>query len=85
MVNKHVKRTHIPAVFIFLDYFTFIFTALKKINFMYLFLAVLGLPYCVCFLLVAGRRGLLFIAVHGFSLQGLLLLLSTGSRALGLQ
>ena len=52
---------------------------------MYLFLAVLGLPYCVCFLLVAGRRGLLFIAVHGFSLQGLLLLLSTGSRALGLQ
>ena len=52
---------------------------------MYLFLAVLDLPYCMGFLLVAGSRGLLFTAVHGFSLQGLLLLLSTGSRALGLQ
>ena len=42
MVNKHVKKTYIPAIFIFLDCFTFIFTALKKINFIYLFLAMLG-------------------------------------------
>ena len=46
---------------------------------------MLGLRYCMGFLLVAGSRGLLFIAVRGFSLQCLLLLWSTGSRAHRLQ
>ena len=70
MVNKHVKRTYIPAVFIFLDYFTFIFTALKKINFMYLFLAVLGLHCCMAFPLAAVSRGTLWLQCQALGCAG---------------
>ena len=38
----------------------------KKINlFIYLFLAVLGLPCCVWAFSSCGEQGLLFVAVHG--------------------
>ena len=49
-----------------------------------IYLTVWGLPCCAGFSLVATSRGYSLVAV-GFSLQWLLLLESTGSRALGLQ
>ena len=48
--------------------------------FIYLFLAALGLRCCTQAFSSHGERGLLFIAVHGLSLQWLLLLQSMGSR-----
>ena len=50
-------------------------------NFMYLFLAVLGLPSCTSFSLVAESGSYSLVVVLGFSLQYRLLLWSTGSRA----
>ena len=57
--------------------------ALKKCNL--LFLAVLGLHCCTGFPLIVASRGHSSLWRAGFSLQRLLLLWSTGSRALGLQ
>ena len=54
-------------------------------NFICLFWAVLGLLSCVEFSLVAVSGGYSLVAVHRLSLQWLLLLQSTGSRACGLQ
>ena len=51
------------------------------LNFMYLFLAVLGAHCCRQPFSSCVGRGLLSVAVHGFSLGWLLLLWSTGSRA----
>ena len=51
--------------------------------FMYLFLAVLGLPRCGSLDWVS--RGYSLVRYSGFSLQWLLLLWSKGSRAHGLQ
>ena len=47
------------------------------------FLVALGLCCCVWALSGCSEGGLLFVAVHGFSLQWLLLLWSTGSRHMG--
>ena len=54
----------------------------KIIYFMYLFLAVLGLHCCVGFSIVTASSGYSLAMIHGFSLQGLLLLQSMASRAL---
>ena len=51
---------------------------------MYLFLAVLSLHCCAGFSLVAMSQGYSLGVVCGFSLQGLLLLQSRGSRGLSL-
>ena len=45
----------------------------------------MGLHYCVGFALVAGSRGYSLLPCTGFSLRWLLLLWSTGSRALRLR
>ena len=55
----------------------------KFIYFIYLFLAALGLHCCARAFSSCGKRGLLFVAVRGFSLWWLLLLQSTGSRCTG--
>ena len=52
---------------------------------MYLFLAVLGLGYCMGFSVFAVSRGYARAAVSGFSMWWLLLLQSTASRGCGLQ
>ena len=55
------------------------FCSLGFLKNIYLFLAVLGLRCCVWAFSSCGERGLLLVAVVGFSLQWLLLLWSTGS------
>ena len=63
----------------------FIFTYLFKLNeFIYLFLAALGLCCCTWAFSSCGEQGLLFLVVRaGFSLRWFLLLRSTGSRHVG--
>ena len=56
--------------------------ALFSILSLFVFLIALGLCCCACAFSSSGERGSLFVAVHRFSLQGLLLW-STGSRATG--
>ena len=52
--------------------------------FFFLLSAVLGLHRCLGFSLVAESRGYSVVQCSGFSLRGLLLWWSSGSRALGL-
>ena len=54
-------------------------------NNVYLFLAVLGLHYCVGFSLVTAGGGYSLVAVHGLLVAVPSLVPSMGSRALGLQ
>ena len=55
----------------------------NKFIYFYLFLAVLGLRCCAWAFSSCGERGLLFVAVRGFSQRRLLLLRSMGSRCAG--
>ena len=56
-----------------------------KNNFIYLFLAVLGLPCCASFSLAAVSQATLLFLCAGFSLCWLLLLPSAGFRVGGLR
>ena len=48
------------------SHFLFVFVSF---NFIYLFMAMLGLHYCVDFSLVATSGGYSLVGVHSFSLQ----------------
>ena len=54
----HHQETHSPGDFSFLFFFKFL-------NFIYLFLAMLGLRCCVQASSSCGKRGLFLVAVHG--------------------
>ena len=58
-------------------------TLKKKSNFIYLFLALLGLRCCVGFSLAVRAEAPLYLQSTGFSLRWLLLLRSTGNRTCG--
>ena len=72
-----LQNTFLQTIISLLYYYYYFF------NFIYLFLAVLGLHCCARAFSSCGERGLLFVAVHMFSLRWLLLLWRTGSRHAG--
>ena len=70
---------HYPKCVIMIVSFNLFFKN-KFIYFIYLFLAALGLRCCMQAFSSCGEQGLLFVAVRGLLVVGLLLLWSTGSR-----